>query len=231
MRRAPRNLGEKRVLLGSVDKKNNLRITYEKLNIQEKAFISSTQFDRRQLLSRQSKLRQLQNNKGLESGSRPKTRANLPGLSKTSHTVVRSYSNNLVLPSSRNNSRSPRKSKQLSSSLVNHDSVDNVSHNNLKKHNSDSLVDFKETSSEKRSGIRATSKVEKSGKFKTDSTNVRGGSGVHVGDIIAYSGSFSKREKPSKETGSDGDREDKESEDDQISKVCLYITSVATLRS
>ena len=231
MRRAPQNLGEKRVLLRSVDKKNNLRITYEKLNIEEKAFISSTQFDRRQLLSRQSKLRTLQHNKGLESGSRPKTRANLPGLSRTSHTVVRSYSNNLVLPSSRNNSRSPGKGKQLSSLLGNHDSVDNMSHNNLKKHNSDSLVDFKESSSEKRSGIRAPLKAEKSGKSKTDSSNVSGGSGVHVGDIIAYSGSFGKREKPRKETGSDDDREDKESEDNQISKVGLYICSVATLRS
>ena len=213
MRRVQQNLGEKRVLLGSVDKKNNLRITYERLNIEEKAFISSTKFNRRQLLSRQSKLRQLQNNKALTLGTRP----NLPGLPRASESVVRSYSNNLTLPPSRNNLRSPGKGKRLGSLLTNHGSVNDVPHN-LDKHDysNSNLPNFKDVSGEKRSGIQTLVKAKQS--FKTDSTQVDEPV-LHVGDIIAYSTSFGKREEKPKKGSSHINSEDKKIKDDQISKV------------
>ncbi|CAB4023533.1 Hypothetical predicted protein [Paramuricea clavata] len=206
MRRTEHKLGEKRVFLGSLSKKNNLRTTYERLNLEEKAFISSTKFNQRKLLSRQSKLRQLQTNgnRGVNLETRPKTRTNFPDLAGSSDSVIRSYSNNLTLPYSRNGLRSPGEGKRLSSLLGKEGSIKQTKSDNINKYISQSnasnnFVDLKDVSTEKRNEIRTPFR---SAKVDSKSKQVQQRSGLHVGDIIAYSASYGKRAKPQRRVSS-----------------------------
>ena len=193
MRRFEQNLGEKRVLLGSLQKKNNLRVTCEKLCLEEKAFISSTQFNRRQLLSRQTKLRQLQKQsaKGRNKETR-QSKTNLPVLCKGSENTIRSYSSNLTLPYPRKGPRSPGEGKRISSLFGKEDRGGTIKSNNSQSNVEGNL---KNESTEKRNEMKIISK-KKLPEVETDLKPKQvGGIDLQVGDIIAYSGSFDKEKR------------------------------------
>lgn len=59
MRRSGPDMAEKRVLLQSTSKKNNLARIYRKVNLEQKSFMSTSQFDKRLLLNKHEKFRQL----------------------------------------------------------------------------------------------------------------------------------------------------------------------------
>jgi hypothetical protein len=219
MRRTEQNLGEKRVLLGSLSKKNNLRKTYERLNLEEKAFISSTKFNRRQLLSRHTKLRQLQTqgSKELNQETRPKNRMSFPGLPGANESLIRSYSNNLTLPYSRNGLRNTGEGKRISSSVGKEESIEQMKSHKSQSNMRSNVLDFKDVSTEKRNEMKISMK-QKSAKVERDSKSKQiQESGLHVGDIIAYSASFDRREKRKK--ASSVDREDLDTAGKQISEV------------
>jgi hypothetical protein len=197
MRRFDQNLGEKRVLLGSLSKKNNLRVAYEKLNLEERAFISTSQFDRRQLLGRQSKLRQLQkqNGKGQNIETR-QSRTSLPVLPRVNEKRIRGgYSSHLTLPNSRNGLRSPGEKIRVGSLFGKEDRGGPIKSENSRSNVEGNLIgNFEDESPEKRNEMKISSK-KKLAKVGTDSKHV-GSSGVRVGDLIAYSGSFDQKDKP-----------------------------------
>ena len=222
MRRTERKLGEQRVFLGSLSKKNNLKTTYERLNLEEKAFISSTKFNQRQLLSRQTKLRQLQTNgnRGVNLETRPKTRTSFPDLAGSSESVIRSYSNHLTLPYSRNGLRSLGEGKRLSSLLGKEGSIKQTKSDNINKYISQSnasnnFVDLKDVSTEKRNEIKTPFR---SAKVDSRSKQVQR-SGLHVGDIIAYSASYGKRAKPQRRVSSIDQEGDVKIGGNEISEV------------
>lgn len=207
MRRMEQNLGEKRVLFQSVEKKNSLRITYERLKLEEKAFISSTKFNRRQLLSRQNKLRHLQStsqsSKGLSSEKRPKFRTSFPELPGTSESVIHRYDSNLTLPCSRKSLHSPREGKQSKYSL----GKEAFDTKESRMGTSRKLVHatFRDVAHSKRNEFKVPLE-EKQGKFEGDSKKKQiRDSGLHVDDIIAYSVKFGKRaEKSQRKISSTG---------------------------
>ena len=218
MRRFEQNLGEKRVLLGSLQKKNNLRATCEKLSLEEKAFISSSQFNRRQLLSRQTKLRQLQkqNGKGRNVETR-QSKTNLPVLPKVNESTIRSYSSNLTLPYPRKGPRSPGEGKRISFSFGKEDRGGTIKSDNSQSNVEGNLINFKSESTERRKEMKIHSK-KKLPKVETDLKPKQvEGLGVQVGDIIAYSGSFGEEKRT---TGSLVDRKNKSEK--QISEVGCF---------
>lgn len=114
IKRTEPNFVEKRILAGAQGKRNSLTLKYEQLNREEKAFISSNNFIKRQLLSRQSKLHQLQAqlNKGAGHDSRPAvaSRISFPCLvGNANKSGLFRCSSNLTSSSSRSVLRTPEK--------------------------------------------------------------------------------------------------------------------------
>ena len=219
MRRMEKHLGEKRVLLGSVDKKTHLRIAYERLNLEEKAFLSSTKFNRRQLLNRQHKLRQLssQGNKGVRPETRPKTRTRFPNVPGVNESSVRDYSNNLKIPQSRKSLRSAGGKVQPSSSLARESTgLENLRESgdirkpNFKSNSSSyELIDFRDRSNYEQGETKSPPLKQKSPRVEKHSVSkLAQSSGIRVDDIIAYSSNLGKREKPKKGSLSDRANED-----------------------
>lgn len=216
-RHTEQNLGEKRVLLGAFRKKTNLRNTYERLDIEERAFIASTSFTQRQLLSRQNKIRQLQTqpNGRLSLDKHPKTRTSFNDLPRNRESVILDYSNNLILPKSRHSLRSPREGKIISP----FPGKDREGIREPDKHIS-SLHD----STDKRGKIKAAHNV-KLGRFEQGRKSVQQNSGVHVDDIVAYSASFGKKGKRWRGVTSLEHREVKNGGDDIASEVSYSLNN------
>ena len=219
MRRFEQNLGEKRVLLGSLQNKNNLRVTCEKLSLEEKAFISSTQFNRRQLLSRQTKLRQLQKQSGKGRETR-QSQTSLPVLPKVNENTIRSYSSNLTLPYPRKGPRSRGEEKRISSLFGKEDRGGTVKSDSSPQSNMEGhFINIKDESPEKRNEMKTLSK-KKLLKVETGLKSKQVEDlGLQVGDLLAYSGSFDK-EKPT--TGRLVNRKDRSEK--QISEVGCFKT-------
>ena len=182
------------MLLQSIGKKNNLRITYEKLNLEEKAFISSTMFDRRQLLSRQNKLRHShssgQAKKGGSFATRTKYQTSFPDLLGRSESVIRGSSSALTVPYARSSSRSARGGSRANSLLRNEA---NGTRQANKKADKGKLKDV--ASGERINEVKVPVKQNSLKDEKDVKTRQVRGSGLHVGDIVAYSARFGEEGK------------------------------------
>lgn len=224
MRRAERNLGEKRVLLGSLDRKNNLRLTYERLNLEEKAFISSTKFYQRQLLSRQTKLRQLQSREQGNKSSIFETGTSFPGLDGANEGATRGYFTSLTPPYSRNGLTGVEKGNGENTSLSKDRHGKQARMYSSQRHSYghnkalDGAVNYVSTENRHETNVFSGEKEMKDEKILKSSQ--LGDPQLNVDDIIAYATRYGRR--PGKSSGSSTHRENGVSSVSIVEKQAIW---------